>query len=104
MILNDMVPSTGKNICGTVTGKSYAVTSAFFCNTSDSATDVLNLYVVSATGGVGTQSLIAKNISIAATDTFALDTEKIILENGDYIWAISNNGNISAVLSVMDIS
>ncbi|MDU2064717.1 MAG: hypothetical protein E6713_07715 [Sporomusaceae bacterium] len=104
MILNSAVPTTGKSICATAANSSYAVTAAFFCNTAPGSTEILNLYLVSKNGGVGSQSLIINNLEIKAADTFVLDTEKIILENGDYLYATSSNGNISATLSVMDIT
>ncbi len=75
----------------------------FFCNTLTTA-EVLNLYLVSKDGGIGAASQIINNLSIDPADTFVLDTEKLVLENGDYLQATSANGNISATISIMNIS
>lgn len=103
MILNNTIPAAGKNICGTATGVSYAITAAYFCNLSTNA-EILNVYLVSNGGGVGAASQIINNLTIDPADTFVLDTEKLVLENGDYIYGTSQSGNISAVFSVMNIS
>jgi hypothetical protein len=104
MIFNVNIPSTGAKILQTAIGYSYAVTSMFFCNTSDDQNEFLNLYIVQKDKNVSNDALVVKNIEIKATDTFTFDTEKLVLEEGDYIYATSTNGNLSAVLSVMNIS
>lgn len=104
MIVNSLVPVSGAVICQTTASESFAITSAFFCNTSLAEDDLLTLYLVSAKGAIGNSSQIVNKATITATDTFVLDTEKLVLEKGDYLYAKSSKGFISGVLSVMDIS
>lgn len=104
MILSNVVLATGKSVLTTSAATSYAITSAFFCNTSSSGVEILNLFLVPNGSAAGIQNQIISNLSIQPTDTFVLDTEKLILENGDFLYATSSTGNISAVLSVMDIT
>lgn len=103
MIFNTIVPAGGRKICQTVSGASFAVTTVFFCNTSTDAVDVLDVYLVAGGGSVGAQSKIVCQTQIKPTDTFVLDTEKLILENGDYLFASSINGTISASISAISL-
>ena len=104
MIINNNVPITGKIVASSTAGTSYATTVAYFCNVSQNITEILNVYLVSKDGGINNQSLIVSNLAILPTDTFVFDVEKLILENGDYLYATSSSGNISATVSVMNIT
>jgi hypothetical protein len=44
--------------------------------------------------------MIYNNVNVVAKDTYVVDREKIVLSNGDAIYAYANiNGNISATVS-----
>jgi hypothetical protein len=44
--------------------------------------------------------MIYNNVTVVAKDTFVVDREKIVLSNGDAIYAYANlGGNISATIS-----
>lgn len=77
-----------------------AVTTMIFCNTDSITNTTISVFVVPNNGanpggvnaGAGTQ--ILNNISIPATETFMFDTEKLILEDGDAIFAQATNDQI----------
>lgn len=103
MIINSKVPAGGVRIFTTATGSAYALTTVFFCNTSENLTEILNLYLVTKGKEANSEAQIACNIEIEPTDTFVLDTERLVLEDGDYLYGASQSGNISAVVSAMNL-
>jgi hypothetical protein len=104
MISNIVIPMAGGIICQTTLQQSYAITAAFFCNTSKTEDDVLTIYAVSANDTPSDASMLVNQVTITASDTFELDTEKLVLEKGYYIYAKAEKGHVSAVLSIMDVS
>ena len=89
-----------------------AITTIIVCNvnsydpmnpTTGQAT--LKLYAVPAadvSGGVMPKHLIVNGLELPAGETFTFDNEKMILSNGDYIYAVANNANtlVSTVSSL----
>jgi len=73
------------------TGNS-AVTFLSLCNTVGSTIIITGLYIIPNGGVKGDDNLLLKNIEIITDDTFILyhGGEKILLENGDSIVAVSN--------------
>ena len=70
----------------------------YFCNFSGS-TKTVNLYMVPATqSGVGAQTYnqIYNNYSITSSDTLVVNQEKVVLGNGDALYA---NANASAAIT-----
>ena len=68
------------------------VTLLYFCNVTN-ATKLANLYVVpSSQSAVGAQTYnqIYANYAITTSDTLVVSTEKIIMNNGDALYANSN--------------
>lgn len=84
-------------------GSSYAITSAFFCNVSSDPTTV-NVYLVPDGSTPTSGNIIFKSLNISGNDTFALDTEKIILGDGDAVWASATNTNLSIVMSIVRVA
>jgi hypothetical protein len=68
------------------------VTLLYFCNTSG-GTRTVNVYVVPSGGSATSSTQIYKNVSITASDTLIIDSEKIILENGDKIFADADSNS-----------
>jgi hypothetical protein len=82
-----------------------AITWASFTNYTGGAA-TLTLYVVPNLGSATTQNMIVNAESIAATDTFGLYAagEKLLLENGDAIYAFSDTATaVNAVISYASI-
>lgn len=84
-------------------GTSYAVTSMFFCNLSSDPTN-LTIYLVPAGDSPTSNNTIIKSLPVSALDTFALDTEKVILDDGDSIWAAATNTDMSVVMSIVRVA
>jgi hypothetical protein len=72
----------------TSTGGS-AITAMFFMN-NHSSTVVIQLHVVKNGDGISATNKIIKDLSIAAGDTYIIDTEKLLLDNGDSIRATAD--------------
>jgi hypothetical protein len=66
-----------------------AVTTIYLCNFSASDRTV-SIYLVPNTGTAGTGNIIYQNVTIAAGDTYIIDTERLVLANGDSIQALAS--------------
>jgi hypothetical protein len=91
------------------TGTEHAVTTIMFCNTNAVTDAYLDVWVVPF-GGVpnDTTNQILKSVFIPATETFVMESEKLILGSQDSIWAQSQpsgtNNLISSLVSTVIIS
>lgn len=85
---------------------SNAVTTMYFCNTGQQVA-YLTVHIVPKTFSPIATNIVYYNIPIAVADTYVVDTEKLILEDGDKITAILgvnyNVGNTSVVATVSTI-
>lgn len=68
-------------------GGDQAITTIIFCNNSEVNNTTLDVYAVGNGNTVSTGTLILNNLNLPATETFVMDTEKLILGNGDALWA-----------------
>jgi hypothetical protein len=84
-ITNATLNTTAANVLYAASNAGKAVTTIYLCNVSGS-TATANLFLVPA-GGTVADCRIYSNLNIASTDTSIADTERIILENGDSLWA-----------------
>jgi hypothetical protein len=76
------------------------VSTMYFCNTNTTVAYGFSVWLVPSGGGVSNTNMIYNNVNVVAKDTYVVDREKIVLSNGDAIYAYSNiNGNISATIS-----
>lgn len=78
----------------------YAVTVMFFCNLNtpdplDPAVgrEFVDIYVVPSGSSTGNQTKIANKVPIDAGDTFTFGTERLVLEQGDKIYASTTTQN-----------
>lgn len=86
-IKNVKVESTQTTRLFLATGE-QAVTTMFFCNTSDTTDCLLDIFVNPNGVSPGTSSTqIIKSLSLPKSETFVFDAEKLILDNNDEIWA-----------------
>lgn len=64
-----------------------AVVVAYFCNTGTNPVQ-FTLYAIPAGGPPPSASnAIYFHVTLTSNDTYVIDTEKIILDNGDSLWA-----------------
>lgn len=81
-----------------------AVTAMYITNKSSTAGNV-DIYVVPAGDTVGDDYKIYNNLQIPAEDTYVIDSEKLILENGDkiFIAAPDSSGQFNATISTIGL-
>jgi len=65
----------------------HAVTTMFFCNQSEVSDTTLDLYLVPSGNAVTSATQFIKSLSLPKTETFVFDAEKLILADGDAIYA-----------------
>lgn len=75
-----------------------AISTMVFCNTSlpnplqdDADTTYLTVHLVGSGDTASMTNMIVNNLEIPASDTVFFDTERIVLEPGDYIVASSTS-------------
>ena len=80
-----------------------ALTTMYFCNTSPGEL-TFNIYAVPAGDTAGPSNIIYYALQIAPTDTFVLDAERLILEDGDSIVANATiSGSIVSTVSSVSV-
>jgi hypothetical protein len=93
-ITNIRVESTQATRLFLATGE-QAVTTMFFCNTSDVDDCLVDIFVNPNGIPPGTSSTqIINSLSLPKSETFVFDAEKLILDNDDEIWAKATVNNI----------
>ena len=85
-----------------------AVTTIHLCNISSAADATLNVYLLPSDGSttVPTENnKLYNELTIQATDTYVIDTEKLILANGDkiFIELPDSSGQIIATVSTIGL-
>ena len=93
------------------TGKSWAITTIMFCNvgiadpdTPNSDLTFLSLHLVKGGDPAGDKNMVLNAIPIPGGETFTFDTEKIILEQNDLVYAITTSPEvISATISYLEV-
>ena len=97
MAVSNTVLTTSASAIYTSSGNTV-VTLIYFCNTSG-GTRTVNVYVVPSGGSATSSTQIYKSVSITTSDTLVVDTEKIILSNGDAIYAdADSNTSVTATV------
>lgn len=83
----------------TATGTNV-ITTMYFCNVDNYASTSFSVWLVPNGDTVSNINLIYNNVTVVARDTHIVDREKIVLSNGDAIYAYANISNlISATVS-----
>jgi hypothetical protein len=78
-----------------------AITTMIFCNIT-TQTNLLSVYAVPFGSNADITTQIIQDVEIPAAETFVMDTERLILEDNDSIFALSlfNNGITATISSV----
>jgi hypothetical protein len=74
------------------------ISTAYYCNTDQTSTHQFSVWLVQNGQLPSNVNLIYTNVAVTAGDTFVVDREKIVLDNGDSVYA-NCTANISATLS-----
>lgn len=86
MITSTFLNNTMGTVFSSLTGQNQAVTCIYLCNRTNQVVTA-NVYAVPNGEPVPADCNIYDTIEIQAKDTVILDSEKLILENGDALWA-----------------
>lgn len=100
-ITSTKLQTTAANVLYSTATTGKAITTIYLCNVSGT-TSTANVFLVPA-GGTVAESRIYSNLNIASTDTSIADSERIILEAGDSLWA-NCSVNDSIVMTVSSVS
>lgn len=85
-----------------VSSGNTVISTMYFCNYGAAAAN-LNVYISSAGSQFSTTAnLVYKEVQIAASDTFVVDKEKLVLAGGDRIVA-NSGGSIAATVNYVGI-
>jgi len=95
MAIQNTTLTTSYSSVYTSTGDS-ATTVIYFCNTSSSPV-TFDLCVVPDGGSPGSANQVYNQVEIAANDTYIIDMEKLILEDGDSLQAKDDTGSVTTV-------
>ena len=80
-----------------------AVTTIYFCNYSGSDRTV-TVHLVASGDSADNTNIIYQALPVVAGDTYVLDTEKVILANGDTIQALASaTSSIAASVSYIGV-
>ena len=80
-----------------------AVTTAYFCNKTSGAV-LVNVFVAPSGQVASGNNVIYSNLSIAGNDTYIMEAERLLFNNGDYIYAnASVSGAVVATTSYTGI-
>lgn len=87
-IAQEVITTAGATLYTSASGSS-AITAMYLMN-NHSSTVVVQLHIVLSGGSIGTSNKIIKDLSIAAGDTYVIDTERLVLGNGDSVRATAD--------------
>ncbi len=113
-MINSTVINSGTDTTLYTSTDTTAITVMIFCNTAtpNPADETVNsvsleLHLVKNTQGISDTNAIVKNLIVPAGETVFFDTERIVLENGDYVsgklTSINGTGSISATVSALTV-
>lgn len=96
-IVNTSLATSAANIYAS-SGNSVVVT-VYLCNT-DTVARTVSLFAVPAAGTASSSNQIIKDLTIAPSDTYIMNTERLVLANGEMLQAnASANSVITATVS-----
>jgi hypothetical protein len=103
-ILSTVLTTSSATIFNPNDSYQYAVTTMFFCNTTDSDVVLQSVNLVPSGGSASATNQVITNLTIPARDTFTFETEKIILSPGDKVYAQASAGSsISATVCTLQV-
>ena len=112
-IVNKKIALTDTVVLAVPSGSRYAITTVMVCNTASADTggnndSTFDLHFVpngQAKGNADPNAnQILNDLKVAGADTFTLDTEKIILEGGDRVIAVSQSpANLARTISYLEV-
>ena len=74
-----------------------AITCLIFCNTSLTTDDVISCWIVPGAIAAGDGNMVINQIPVPAGETFSMDTERFILQDGDSVQAQAGQNSLVTV-------
>jgi hypothetical protein len=90
-------------VLSVATSQQYAVTSMFFCNYTENDS-IIDVYIVADGKTPTNDNKIIHRLLISPGDTFTFDTEKIILDSGDAVFARVEPSGVSCTVSYVRVA
>lgn len=84
-------------------GKSYAITTVLVCNHDDTTSGSFDMNLVKSGDAVGDKNMVVNRLELPPGETFTFDTEKIVLEEGDFVSFFATDTNLSALVSYLEV-
>lgn len=95
MALSNTLINTSAQPIYTSSG-SNAIVTAYFCNFGLNPI-TFSVYAVPVGYGPDLTTMIYSNVNITSNDTYVWDSEKLILEDGDSLWALASVDDVVTV-------
>lgn len=102
-VQSTVLDQTLKPVLTVGVSQQYAVTSMFFCNYTANKTEI-DVHIVASGKTPTNDNVIIYNLEISPGDTFTFDTEKIILDSGDIIYARVSTSGVSCTVSYVRVA
>jgi hypothetical protein len=108
-IKNSVLPASQLNLVTVPIDKTYAITTILVCNHALTGSATFNLHLITSGNAIGNDNIIVSNLELPAGETFTFDSEKIVLDQGDYIAfsASPDNGtgntDLTATVSYLEV-
>ena len=113
-MINSQVINSGVDTTIYTSSNTTAVTVMIFCNTAtpDPANETTNsvaleLHVVKNGVAISSANAIVKGLVVPAGETIFFDTERLVLDDGDYVsgklTSINGTGSITATVSALTV-
>ena len=74
------------------------ISAKYYCNTDDTNSQYFSVWLVPNGDSPNNSNIIYNQVHVVAKDTYVCDREKIVLDNGDSIWA-NCTANITVTIS-----
>jgi len=74
------------------------VSAKYYCNIDENSSQYFSVWLVQNGQDPGNSNIIYNQVHVVAKDTYVCDREKIVLDNGDSVYA-NCSANITATLS-----
>lgn len=104
-----VLPNSQLDLLTVPSERSYAITTVLVCNYDDTASAAFDMHIIKSGQARGNDNMVVNRLELPAGETFTFDTEKIVLEEGDYISffatpdADSGNTNLTALISYLEV-
>jgi len=95
-ITNSLIESSQKTVVFDATGEN-AITCMILCNSSLTTAATVRVWAVPGGQAAGNKHIIINEVNLPGGETFSMDTERLILVDGDTIQAQASQNTIVAM-------